>query len=148
MKKLLKLVVIAGVLMSVSTVASARNTKYLLPLSTAMSNATSKGVLNGSVKFYFANEYHPRVLKNLGTFVANPKSNAFGKTDGTACDRAFQSAVKSLQARAIALGGNAVINVVSYYDKNVMASNSVYECHAGAMVAGITLRGEVVRLAK
>ena len=36
-------------------------------------------------------------------------------------------------------GANAVINIVSYYKKNENKSASQYECHAGAVVAGVAL---------
>ena len=34
-------------------------------------------------------------------------------------------------------GGNAVVNIESFYDRNARASTSEYECHAGALMAGV-----------
>jgi hypothetical protein len=53
-----------------------------------------------------------------------------------------------LAGRARTEGGNAVINIVSYYKKNVFSSATEYECHAGAIIAGVALKGTVVKLSK
>ena len=53
----------------------------------------------------------------------------------------------TLQDRAVAEGGNAVINIRSYYYKNDFSSATEFECGAGAIMAGVTMVGEVVKLA-
>jgi uncharacterized protein YbjQ (UPF0145 family) len=53
-----------------------------------------------------------------------------------------------LEKRAKDLGANAVVNIVSYYQKNVMSSPTEFECHAGAVIAGVALRGEFVKIAE
>ncbi len=45
-------------------------------------------------------------------------------------------------------GGNAVINIASYYKKNTVSSDTEFECHAGAVIAGVAMIGDVVTLAK
>ncbi|KAB2843316.1 MAG: excinuclease ABC subunit A, partial [Burkholderiales bacterium] len=52
------------------------------------------------------------------------------------------------QERARELGGNAVINIKSYYKKDLRVSRSEYLCGAGATVAGVTFKGTVVKLAQ
>ena len=52
-----------------------------------------------------------------------------------------------LDKRAKQLGANAVVNIVSYYQKNVMSSPTEFECHAGNIIAGVALRGEFVKIA-
>jgi uncharacterized protein YbjQ (UPF0145 family) len=54
----------------------------------------------------------------------------------------------SLQDRAIAEGGNAVVNIRSFYKKRDFTSATEFECGAGAMVAGVALVGDVVKLAE
>ena len=54
----------------------------------------------------------------------------------------------SLQRRAVAEGGNAVINIRSYYYKKNFSSATEFECGAGAVVAGVTMIGDVVQLAE
>lgn len=58
----------------------------------------------------------------------------------------FLSAMIALQDRARREGGNAVVNIRSYYKKNEVNSSSEFECGAGAVMAGVTLEGEVVTL--
>lgn len=147
MKKLMTSLIALSILMTMGSTAYARNTKYLLPINTAMNTSAAKGTLNGSVKFFFGNQIHPRILTNLGTYAANPKTNSFGKSDVRACNWAFLSAMKTLQNRAHKLGANAVVNIVSYYNKNPMSSSNKFECHAGGFVAGVALKGDFVRIA-
>lgn len=75
--------------------------------------------------------------------VTNRKTNAFGKSDEKACDWAAQSALISLQEAARKAGANAVINIISYYKKVENADPVNYECHAGAVIAGVALRGDL-----
>ena len=54
-----------------------------------------------------------------------------------------QSAVIALHEAAKKAGANAVTNIVSYYRKNEYSNKINYECHAGATVAGVALRGDL-----
>ena len=104
--------------------------------------------LDGSVKFFFGNQETPKILTKLSTDVTNQKTNAVGKSDERACNWVFLSAMIQLEKRAKQLGANAVVNIVSYYQKNVMSSPTEFECHAGAIMAGVALRGEFVKIAE
>ena len=128
--------------------SDARDTKHLLPINAAMETKDAQEKLEGSVKFYFGSQLHPQVVKRLGTDVANRKTNSFNKSDEKACNWAFLSALVALEKRAQQLGANAVVNVVSYYRRSEMASSTQFECHAGAFVAGVALRGEFVTVAE
>jgi len=128
--------------------AYARDTKYLLAIAPALDAKDAKEKLDGSVKFFFGNQETPQILTKLGTDVTNQKTNAFGKSDEKACNWVFMSAMIQLEKRAKQLGANAVVNVVSYYQKNVMSSPTEFECHAGTMIAGVALRGEFVKIAE
>lgn len=127
--------------------AEARDTKYLLPIAAALEIKDAKARLDGSVKFFFGDQQTPNVLVKLGTDVTNLKTNAVGKSDEKACNWVFLSAMIALEKRAKQLGANAVINIVSYYKKEVMSSTTEFECHAGAVIAGVALRGEFVKIA-
>jgi uncharacterized protein YbjQ (UPF0145 family) len=126
----------------------ARDTKHLLPIAAAMETKDAQDKLDGTVKFFFGAQETPPVLAKLGTDVSNRKTNAFGKSDEKACNWAFLSAMVALEKRAQQLGANAVINVVSYYKKNVMSSTTEFECHAGALIAGVALKGDFVKIAE
>jgi uncharacterized protein YbjQ (UPF0145 family) len=127
--------------------AHARDTRHLLPIAIALEIKDAQEKLDGSVKFYFGDQLPPQVLTNLGSDVSNRKTNAFGKSDEKACNWAFLSAMVALQTRAQQLGANAVINIVSYYNKKVMSSATEFECHAGAIIAGVALKGDFVKIA-
>lgn len=120
----------------------AANRAVFLPLQPAIEAAQAAGKIDGSVKFYLANT-GPRGKVVQADVVTNRKTNAFGKKDEQACLWAAQSAVIALHEAAKKAGANAVTHLVSYYRKNEYRSDTDYECHAGAMVAGITLRGDL-----
>jgi uncharacterized protein YbjQ (UPF0145 family) len=126
--------------------ASARNTQHMYAYADIMGTDEAKGKLDLDIQFFFGDQAHPEVDRKLGTFVSNKKTNALNKSDTRACEWAFLSAMMSLQKRAIREGGNAVINIQSYYKKNVINSATEFECGAGAFVAGVALRGTVVKL--
>ena len=54
----------------------------------------------------------------------------------------FLSAMMQLEKRAKELGANAVVNIVSFYQKNVVLSATEFECHAGA----VALKGDFVKI--
>jgi uncharacterized protein YbjQ (UPF0145 family) len=138
----------ACLIVSLSTAAQARNTALTLKIQDVLNSPDFQSKVGNSVAFYFANQAAPAVAQNLGTYVTNKKTNAFGKSDVTACQWAMLSALIELRDRANREGGNAVINIVSYYDKEQIPDKSSYECHAGAVIAGVALQGTVVKLAK
>ena len=144
--KVFRLILVAGVLATVHPV-QARDTKYLLPIQAALEVKDAEEKLDGSVKFYFGNQETPKIVSKLGTDVSNRKTNAVGKSDEKACNWAFLSAMIALEKRAKQLGANAVVNIVSYYMKNTMSSTTEFECHAGAVIAGVALKGDFVKVA-
>jgi len=127
--------------------AHARDTKHLLPIAVAMETKDAQDKLDGSVKFYFGDQPPPQVVTVLGSDVSNRKTNSIGKSDEKACNWAFLSSMVALEKRAQQLGANAVINVVSYYNKKVMSSATEFECHAGTIIAGVALKGDFVKVA-
>ena len=126
----------------VTSIALARDTRLKLPIKDAMETAAAKEQLGTNVKFTFGGKAPE---KNLGTFTSNKKTNFANKSDKEGCEWAFLSAMLSLKERALAEGGNAVVNIQSYYKKNEFSSATEYECGAGAFVGGVTLRGTVVK---
>lgn len=134
----------AMLLFSGTQSALARDDAQLYPVSDLLS---MPGV-DSSIRMYFGNTPHPAVVKTLGTFPTNKKTNSVGKSDKEACNWAALSAIKTLQERAQKEGGNAVINIKSYYKKNEVSHDDQFECHAGAFVTGVALIGDVVKLAK
>jgi hypothetical protein len=145
----LRMLVITLVILCVTiSNALARDTKYMFPVDVALNTPTAKEKLGTRVAFYFGSQKPPTVTQTLGEYTANRKTNAANKSDQEACEWAFLTALLALRDRAIEQGGDAVINIKSNYKKNEVTSDSEYECHAGAIIAGVALRGTVVKLAK
>ena len=145
--KLIVGLVIATCLLS-SSDAMARDTRHMFSIAEALRSVAAEQRIDENVQLMFGDQPHPPVAKNLGTYTSNRKANAFGKSDKEACERAFLSAILSLQKRARREGGDAVVNIRSYYKKNNVSHQTKYMCGAGAIVAGVALRGDVVRLKK
>jgi hypothetical protein len=117
----------------------------MLSIQDALAQGRAESKLDGTVKFYFGTQAAPKAVQSHGVFVANPKTNAFAKSEGNACNRVFLSAMISLQDRAKSVGADAIINIQSYYRKHEFSSETQFECHKGFLMAGVALRGEVVR---
>src|SRR5258705_142251 len=124
----------------------ARNVKLILPIAPALEAKDIPDRPMGPVKLYFGSQETPKILSKLGTDISNRKTNAVGKSDEKACNWAFLSAMISLEKRAKQLGANAVVNIVSYYKKDIMSSATEFECHAGAVIAGVALKGDFVKI--
>jgi len=135
-------------LMAVGSTAEARDTEYKLKIAEVLQNPEFKSKLGNDVAFYFGAGQGPKHAESRGEFVANRKTNSVGRSDEEVCRWAMLSALLSLRDRALKQGGNAVINIVSYYKKTTFSSPTEYECHAGGIVAGVALKGTVVKLGK
>jgi len=146
MKQLAYILLVVAMILGYST-TDARDTRQQFSIQSALARGKAEGVLIDSVQLFFGDQPHAAVTTNYGEYTSNKKTNAFGKSDESACQWAFLSAMKSLQERAVQEGGNAVINIYSFYKKNRVASATEFECGAGATVAGVTMIGEVVTLA-
>ena len=129
-----------------ATPAFARDTVNNYPVDQALQSEPGK--VSEDIALYFAGQRHPSVVKTIGEFATNKKTNAFGKSDLQACQHVFLSAVIELQERARKEGGNAVINIKSNYKNEVRESATEFTCGAGAVIAGVALKGDVVTLRK
>lgn len=130
------------------TQASARDDWTMFPVQDAMNTPDAKQKLNQGVSFYFGSQKTPNVLQSFGEFQSNKKTNSFNKSDKQACEWAFLSAMLSFQQRALQMGGNAVVNIKSYYKKHLVDSPTEYECGAGTFVSGVTFKGTVAKVAE
>lgn len=146
MKKIIYLVLTSTLLLGIST-GQARNDILRLLIEDALSQPEAQSKLHSSVSLYFGDQAHPEVERRIGTYTSNKKTNSFNKSDKEACEWAFLSAMLSLQQRAISSGGNAVVNIRSFYNKNDFLSATEFECGAGNVVSGVTMIGDVVKLA-
>jgi uncharacterized protein YbjQ (UPF0145 family) len=136
------------VLAAIASPAQANDRKLMLPIKDALASNAADARLGDSVKFYFGKQSGPAGAKRLAVDQTSQKTNAFGKSDATACNWAFLSAMRQLEKRARELGANAVVNIASNYKNVEFSSDSEFECHAGAIMAGVALKGEFVRVAE
>ena len=137
--------VTAGVVLVVGA-AYARDTRLKLPIKDAMETAAFKQQADANVKLFFGSQEHPKPAQSFGTYTTNKKTNFFNKSDKEGCEWVFLSAVLGLQERARQLGGNAVVKIKSVYRGADLSSETEYECGAGALMGGVALQGEVVKL--
>ncbi|WP_339486990.1 excinuclease [Pseudomonas sp. EL_65y_Pfl2_R95] len=137
---------VLAILAAVPGLSQARDTKLMLDFHTVVVDATEEGRLDGSVKFYLAGEKVPGKSSPLTEVVTNKKTNAFNKSDQEACSWVLKSALIELQESAKQAGANAVVDISSFYKRNEMRDSKNYECHAGAFVAGVALKGKLAKV--
>lgn len=140
--KRLSTMLVAAVVLS-SGAAFARDTKYLLKIDDVL-KMPEAGRLDPNIKFYFGTGKGPKG-EARGEAVANAKTNAANKGDEEACRWVMISALAELQKKAKAVGATAIVGIESYYKKVVFSSESEFECHAGAIMAGVALRGQLIK---
>jgi uncharacterized protein YbjQ (UPF0145 family) len=140
----MKLRLTAAVLMTATLAAApafARDTTLHIPFADVLAMPEAAGKLDADFKFFLAGQKTPKVVKRFSTGTSNQKTNGFNKSDEFGCKWAALSALINLQNSAKREGANAVIDIVSYYKKNETSSDTTFECHAGAIVIGVALKG-------
>ncbi|MBK4988748.1 MULTISPECIES: hypothetical protein [Pseudomonas] len=127
--------------------SQARDTALFLPFDKVVQQMLAEKKLDGSVKFYLAGVQPRGKVKVVSpNAVTNKKTNAFNKSDEVACEWALQSALLTMQDAARKANANAVTNIVSYYKRNERKDPATYECHAGAVIAGVAIKGDLARV--
>ncbi|MFZ6870874.1 excinuclease ATPase subunit [Undibacterium sp. Di27W] len=147
MKRIITAALVFGVMTANTVSVQAADNRVMLPIANAMGDNNAQYRLGTSVKFYFGKQATPPVLEKIATDKTSLKTNAFGKTNEKACNWVFLSDMLQLQKRAKELGANAVINIVSNYDNVENSSETEFECHVGAIMAGVAFKGDFVRIA-
>ncbi|HVK51099.1 MAG TPA: excinuclease ATPase subunit [Pseudoxanthomonas sp.] len=139
---------IAGLVIALaSTTAQARETRVEASFQELINSPEAKQAgIDGSVRFYLAGQKTPAVQSRMGEDVSNKKTNAANKSDAEACRWVTLSVIKAFQDSAKARGANAVVDMVSYYKKNEFKSAENYECYAGAIMAGMAMKGTYAKL--
>ena len=147
MKKLLNIFILM-LCLGVSTQTIARDDHLMLSLKDALNTPGAKQRLDPKIRLFFGKQKYPAVTKNFGEWRTNKKTNAFNKSDKEACEWVFLSALLELQERAKREGGNAVVGIKSNYKNTERSSETQYMCGSGAIMAGVALKGNVVRIGK
>jgi uncharacterized protein YbjQ (UPF0145 family) len=145
-----KMIAVAALLLGSMTSLSAMAGDNLvnLPIAGAMAANDAQSRLGTSVKFYFGDQPTPRVLTKISSDKTSLRTNGFGKSTEKACNWVFLSAMLQLQKRAQDVGANAVINIVSNYNNVEKSSRTDFECADGAVMAGVALKGDFVKIAE
>ncbi|WP_043445726.1 hypothetical protein [Halotalea alkalilenta] len=130
----------------VAQAAQARDTFYMLPFRDVLALPEAQSKLDPSIRLYFGNQLHPEIITRRGGYYTDRKTNSVLKSDEGACRWVALSALINLQERARAVGANAVVNISSYYNQRENVDNENYECHAGNVVAGVALKGDMVTI--
>jgi hypothetical protein len=131
--------------LGLSMPASARDDRLKFSIKAALSSPAARAKLDPKVALYFGKSAHPHG-QDLGAYASNKKTRALGKSDQNACEWAFLSAVLDLQDRVRQLQGTAMVAIESNYKNEVFVSQDEFICGAGTMMAGVSLRGQVIKL--
>ena len=143
-----KITTIAAVLvLAGASTAMARDDRLMFPVKDGLEKGkTTKDRIDPEIRLYFGKQTPQGIDRRLGEFTSSRKTNATNKTDKEACEISFVSTVVSLQQRARKEGGNAVVNIRSVYKQEDSDSPTEFICGAGKIMAGVALRGTVVKL--
>jgi len=141
----MKKIFFIGTLIVFSNISYARDSVAQFSVKDLLATGKAKSALT-DIPLYFGNSKTPKVNEKYGEVTSNKKTNAFMKSDEEACQWAMLSALKSLQQRAQKEGMNAVINIQSYYKRHEFISETKFECGAGNVMAGVTLKGTLVKI--
>jgi len=127
-------------------VAQVADTVNMRSIASALATNHAQQGLGDGVQFFFGDQPTPPVVSHLGTGSASEKMNSMGKSAETSCNLTFLSDMLALQKRAQALGADAVIHIVSNYKNVERSSGTQFECHDGAIMTDVALKGDFVKL--
>jgi uncharacterized protein YbjQ (UPF0145 family) len=146
MKKFMQPLIVLGIGLAMTSLAYPRDIKRHLPIGTALEAKDLQPKTDGSITMSFGKETTREGSKILRSDVALGKVTTRGKSNDSACNSAFLSALVELQKRAKQEGANAVVNIVSYYKRVEMSSTTEYECHEGSGYMAVALKGDFVKI--
>lgn len=127
--------------------AAARNVRYVLKIQDVLDSSDFGDKVGHSVAFAFGNQ-KIAVSSTLDEFVADTRDHFRGRSDESACRGTLISALAELKDRAQSNGGDAVIDIVSYFRRQTFSSTTEFECHAGSSGVFVSLKGTVAKLRK
>ncbi len=126
--------------------AFARDTVENYPIEPALHSEPGK--VSDDIALYFAGQRHPAVAKKIGEFATNKKTNAFGKSDTDGVPACVLSAViESAGPRAQGRRQRGHQHQEQLQERSARAQTE-FTCGAGAVIAGVALKGDVVTLRK
>jgi len=145
--KISKILFASLLVAAVSSSAHAKDDRLKFQIKPLLESTKAKDALL-SIPLYFAEDSPTTFEKKYGNVSTNKKTNAFMKSAQEACEWAMLSALKALQERAEREGMTHVINITSNYKSRPFSSTTEFECGSGAVMAGVALKGTLVKIAK
>ena len=142
-----KIVITSIVTLLLTTSAQARDDRMKFEIKPLLESSKAKDALL-DIPLHFAKNSPTKFESKYGEVSTNKKTNAFMKSAQEACEWAMLSALKSLQERAVREGMTDVINITSNYKNQPFISTTEFECGSGAVMAGVALKGTLVKIAK
>ncbi|WP_175623867.1 excinuclease ABC subunit A [Pseudocolwellia agarivorans] len=142
-----KLVIASVAALILTSSAQARDDRNRYDIQSLLESEKAKKALL-DVPLHFAENSPTKFESKYGEVSTNKKTNAFMKSDQEACEWAMLSALKALQERAVREGMTDVINITSNYKNQPFSSPTEFECGSGAVMAGVALKGTLVKIAK
>ncbi len=131
--------------MAFTQTAAARDVPHMLKISDALARPDLQKAAGKVFTFKLGDE-SAAVDKTFEVYVAKAKQYFRGKDEDTACLDTFAYAISLFKKRADKAGGDAVINVTSFYHGVPATSDGEFECHGGSNGVTVVLRGTIVKL--
>ncbi|WP_301101783.1 hypothetical protein [Propionivibrio sp.] len=140
-----------------SATTYARNTRLLFPITEVTKSSRAQQIIGQDMRLYFGESLPkeigtPDIIEEVSVkAVANPVRSPGAKyneeeSDQRTCREAFRMALSDLSQKSRNKGGDAVINIVSFYNSVEMSSPTEYECHSGMTRSVVELKGRIVKL--
>lgn len=130
-----------------ATAALAANVQIMVKYQSVVGSADGQSRLDPSVKLFFGRDSVPAGAKSLGTVTLNKIAKEKSRHDFNAnCDAAVLEALKELQERAKAAGGDGAGNIVSVWQGVESSAADQAECHAGGTGGHLTLKAQLIKL--
>lgn len=123
----------------------ARDTVYHLSIQEVLQSSEYRDRVGDSVTFSFGDGPMPPATAVIAESVVSRKTNAFNKQVEVACRWALLSVLREFREQALNRGAATVVNLISYYRRETFASPDQYECHVGAIMAGVEMKGVIVK---
>jgi len=142
------LLLICG-LLAVSSPAAWADDVLIMDPQKALSSDEFKRAMGNDVTFYFTGAATPAVKTNMEEFLVDRVTRRSSGPPETNCRRVLLAAFRDFQAHARKKGGNAVVNMLSFYRNHYAADSTMVECHITSEVkARIVLRGNIAQIEK
>ena len=143
------LLLLTSGLLAISSPAAPADKVLIMDPQNALRSDEFKAALGNDVAFYFIGAAKPAVKTQMEEILINKRTTLSLGPQEANCRRVLLAAFRDLKARVKKRGGDAVVNLVSFYREHYTADSTTVECHSSSDVRGhIILRGNIAQLDK